>query len=359
MIHGVIMAGGKGERFWPLSNEARPKQLLPITSERSMLQVTLDRMDDYIPSENILIVAGANIREAIIESSSRISEKNILAEPFGRNTCLAIGAAAIHLEKDDPEAIMVVLSADHLIEPAAKLIKAIKAGTKAAAEQDSLITIGIVPTRAETGYGYIELGEQLKDIDGTNLYEVKAFKEKPRPTVAQRYYHGRRHWWNSGMFIWSTKSILSALSKYQPEMYGLLTEYKKHIGTKNEEQAILKLYEEADPISIDYAVLEEADNVLTLKGDFVWDDVGSWMSLQRFLDTDDDNNVIVGKAVMLDSYESTVYNSGDGLIASLGISDLVIAKIGEVVMVAHKTQLHRIKELLEKLGEDEDLKKYL
>ncbi|MCP4569358.1 MAG: mannose-1-phosphate guanylyltransferase [FCB group bacterium] len=359
MIYGVIMAGGKGERFWPLSSENRPKQLLPITSERSMLQVTIDRVADYIPIEQTLIVAGANIKQAIFDSGTHITEENILAEPFGRNTCLAIGVAAVHLDKKDPEAIMVVLSADHLIEPASKLVDVIKAGTKVAAEQDSLITIGIVPTRAETGYGYIELGDQIKEVDGITVCKVSAFKEKPRPTVAQRYYHGRRHHWNSGMFIWSAKSLLSALKKHQPEMHELLAEYKKHIGTDGEEQALLKLYEEADPISIDYAVLEEADNVLTLKGDFIWDDVGSWMALQRFLDTDRENNVVVGTAVTLDSYESTVYNDGNGLIATLGISDLVIAKIGEVVMVAHKTQLGRIKELLTKIGDNEDLKKYL
>ena len=161
------------------------------------------------------------------------------------------------------------------------------------------------------------------------------------------------------MFIWSAKSILKALEKHQPEMYELLMEYTNHIGTTGEEDARLALYKEAEPISIDYAVLEEADNVLTLKGDFIWDDVGSWMALQRFLDTDGENNVVVGRAVMLDSYESTVYNTGDGIIATLGVSDLVIAKVGEVVMVAHKTQLGRIKDLLTKLGDNEDFKKYL
>jgi mannose-1-phosphate guanylyltransferase len=359
VIYGVVMAGGKGERFWPLSNESHPKQLLAITSDRNMLQVTLDRIAEFIPMDRTIIVAGSNIKKDIIEECTRVEESNMLAEPFGRNTCLAVGCAAVHLQKKDPEAVMVVLSADHLIQPAGKLIKAIKVGTKVAAKEDKLITIGIVPTRAETGYGYIELSDKGREIDQVNIYNVLAFKEKPRPTVAQQYYYGGRHLWNSGMFIWSVKAILKALEQHMPEMHEQLTEYARHIGSNNEEEARELLYQEAEPVSIDVAVMEQADNVLTLKGDFIWDDVGSWLSLQRFREQDKDNNVVVGQAVMLDSYESTIYNDDNGLIATLGISDLVIAKSGDVVMVAHKTQLDKIKDLLALVAEGEDLKKYL
>lgn len=359
MIYGVIMAGGKGERFWPLSNESHPKQLLAITSNRNMLQVTLDRITEFIPMDRILIVAGANINDAIMEQCERVGEANMLAEPFGRNTCLAVGCAAIHMQKKDPEAVMVVLSADHLIQPASKLIKVIKVGTNVAAKEDKLITIGITPTRAETGYGYIELGEELREVDEVHIYNVSAFKEKPRPTVAQQYYYGGRHLWNSGMFIWSVKTILRAFEEYMPEMYELLVAYGEQIGTANEEKARLEMYNEAEAVSIDVAIMEQADNVLTLRGDFVWDDVGSWMSLQRFMEQDKGNNVIVGPAVLVNSYESTIYNDDHGLIAALGVSDLVIAKSGDVVMVAHKTQLDRIKELLSELAENEDTKKYL
>ena len=279
MIYAVIMAGGKGERFWPLSSESRPKQLLPLTSDKSMLNVTIDRVGQYIPPERIVIVAGAGISKAILESCHMLGPQNLLPEPFGRNTCLAIGYAAVHLVKRDPEAIMVVLSADHLIEPAGKMLEVFKTGVKLASEDNHLITIGIVPTRTETGYGYIELGDEQWQVDGVTVCRVAAFKEKPRPVVAQQYYHDRRHLWNSGMFIWSAKTILNAMLYCQPEMHAQLMEYSEHIGTANEEKAREKLYNEAEPISIDYAVLEEADNVLTLKGDFLWDDVGSWLSL--------------------------------------------------------------------------------
>jgi mannose-1-phosphate guanylyltransferase len=359
VIYGVIMAGGRGERFWPLSSESRPKQLLPITSKRNMLQVTIDRIEDFIPIERTLIVAGTNIKDAIVEQCERVTEANVLAEPFGRNTCLAVAYAAIHLHKKDPEAVMVVLSADHLIEPASKLVKIMKVGTTLAAKEDKLITIGIVPTRAETGYGYVELEDEYRVVEDVSVYTVSAFKEKPRPTVAQQYYYDGRHLWNSGMFVWSVKAILQALEEHMPEMHEALMEYAQHIGADDEEDARDHLYSEAEAVSIDVAVMEQADNVLTIKGDFVWDDVGSWMSLQRFMERDEENNVVVGSAVTLNSFESTIYNDSEGLIAALGISDVVIARAGEVVMVAHKTQLDQIKDLLAKLAEDEELKKYL
>jgi mannose-1-phosphate guanylyltransferase len=359
VIYGVIMAGGKGERFWPLSSESRPKQLLAITSDRNMLQVTIDRISKMIPVNQMVIVAGGNIRDAILKKCERVKPENILVEPFGRNTCLAVAYAAIHLRKKDPDAVMVVLSADHLIEPADKLIHVMKVGTKLAAKENRLITIGIVPTRAETGYGYIEFGPELWNIDDISVYEVSSFKEKPRPTVAQQYYYDRKHLWNSGMFIWSVKVFLEALQQYMPEMYELLIEYAEHIGKPDEEAARDRLYEEGEAVSIDVALLEQAGNVVTLRGDFVWDDVGSWMSLQRFMDTDKWNNVVVGPSMTLNTYESTIYNDGNGLIAAIGVSDMVIAKSGDVVLVAHKTQMDSLKELLASMAADDKLKKYL
>lgn len=359
MVYGVIMAGGRGERFWPLSNERRPKQMLAITNDRSMIEVTIDRLRGYIPMERTVIVTGKNIEEAILARCPTVKKDNLLCEPTGRNTCLAIGLAAVHLQKRDPDAIMVVLSADHLISPAEKLVAVIKAGTQIAAKQDKLITIGIVPSRAETGYGYIEMGEEEWEVDGVSVCTVRGFKEKPRPTVAQQYYHGHKHLWNSGMFIWSIESILTAFEKHIPEMYEQLREYGRHIGTAQEGEACRRLYDEAEPISIDVAILEQADNVLTLRGNFIWDDVGSWMSLQRFRDMDSENNVVEGTAVLVNTYESTIYNDGTGLVAVLGVSDLVIVRSGDVVMVAHKTQLDRIRDLLVRIDKDASLRKYL
>jgi mannose-1-phosphate guanylyltransferase len=360
LIYGVILAGGKGERFWPLSRAHRPKQLLRLVSDKTMLQETVDRISPLIPLERILIVTSSDMTDPILGEITNLKPENILAEPTGRNTCLAIGLAAEHLRKSDPAAIMVVLSADHIIKPAEKLLEIIRAGAAIAEESDRLITIGIDPTRAETGYGYIKLAKPYRIINNITIYEVDSFTEKPKPVVAQQYFLGRRHLWNSGMFIWSIKTVLEAIGQCQPDISTLLGTYAAEIGRPGEMAARQNLYTKSDPISIDFAVLENAENVLVIKGDLIWDDVGSWNSLERYKEKDRDNNVIVGPAMIYDSYESTVYNDDDnGLIVSLGISDLVIVKTNSIVLVTHKTRADDVKQVLKELSKDENYSRFL
>lgn len=359
MIYGVIMAGGRGERFWPLSRAERPKQFLKLTSDNTMLEETIGRVGPLIPRDNIRIVTGQSMSRLILDSDVHIEESHILAEPVGRNTCLAIGLAAVHLVREDEKAIMVVLSADHLIRPPEKLLRILSDGATLATNEDFLITIGIVPTRPETAYGYIKQGDLYKLQGESSVYRVSMFAEKPKAQVAQEYYYSRQYLWNSGMFIWSASSILQAIRKCQPELGGMLDEYAATIGTDKELPTRKNLYEKAVSISIDYAVLEHAENVLTIKGDIIWDDVGSWNSLQRYKEQDQDNNVLVGNTVTLETYETTVYNDAEGLVACLGISDVVVVQSGDIVFVAHKTKVDRVKELLAKLREDKKTEKYL
>ena len=357
--YAVIMAGGKGERFWPLSSEARPKQLLALTSEKSMLNVTCERITGLIPPEQILIVAGENISGAILDSCPTIRPENMLAEPFGRNTCLAIGCAAVHLQKRDSDAIMVVLSADHLIEPASKMLEVVKVGTKVAAEGNQLITIGIVPSRAETGYGYIELSDSQWKVDGVTVCRVAAFKEKPRPMVAQQYYLDRQHLWNSGMFIWSANSVLEAIGRCRPTVRAALDEYAKALGTSGQADALDQLYRMGESVSVDVAVLETADNVVVIKGDLKWDDVGSWLAMQRIRKTHLNGNVEIGRVLCLDTVETTVVNDADGIVVCFGVADLVVVRTANIVMVAHKSQVPEIKKLLGHIEADEQLRQYL
>lgn len=359
MIHGVILAGGKGERFWPLSRTDQPKQLLRLISNKTMLQETIDRVLPLIDSERILVVTSEDIVTPILDEISMLKRENILAEPFGRDTCLAIGLAAKHLLKVDSDAIMVVLSADHIIRPAEKLLEIISVGAQIAQEEDRLITIGINPTRADTNYGYVKLGEPYKSFGGIAVYKVEAFTEKPKPLVASEYYYGHQHLWNSGMFIWSVDSILKAIKSCQPETADALDEYAVSIGTDNENEALNTLYEKCDPISIDFAILENAENVLTIRGDMVWDDVGSWNALERYKEKDRENNVVIGEARLLKTYETTIYNDSDGMIVSLGVSDLVIVKTKDIVLVAHKTQVNDVKKILADLSKDDAMQKYL
>jgi mannose-1-phosphate guanylyltransferase len=359
MIYAVLIAGGRGERFWPFSTKEYPKQLLRIFSNRSMLEETLARVEDLVPQDRVLLVTGENIKKKVLEDHASIDENNILAEPFGKNTCLAIGFAASHLLKTDPDATMIVLPADHYIKPKERLMEIFRYGTALAEREDMLITIGITPTRPETGYGYIELGEEYDSEGGLTSYKVRKFKEKPNRNLAQQYYVGRHHLWNSGMFIWSAKSILNAVNKCQPEMSEALDEYSEHIDTEKEMAARRELFEKAESVSIDIGVLESAENVVVIQGDIMWDDIGSWLALERISGRDKDNNVSLGNTLLHESYEITAVNSGDGIVATLGVSDLVIVRTSDVVLVAHKTKVNDIKDMLARMKDDAELSKYL
>lgn len=359
MNYAVILAGGKGERFWPLSRIGHPKQLLEITSNKTMLQETIDRVSDFIPIEKTLIVTGENLRKAILEKVKMLKEKNLVIEPDARNTCLAIGVAAVHLKKINPSATMIVLSSDHYIQTRDKLKEVLKVGSEVANQGDYLITLGIVPTRAETAYGYIEYADLFTTKGDIPVYRINCFKEKPNRMVAQEYYYDRKHLWNSGIFIWNVDTILNALQRHMPDLYRELDSYSSEIGTKSQEQALKYLYSKAENISIDCAVLEKAENVLTIKADLVWDDIGSWLALERIKERDQMNNVIIGKAKTLATYETTLVNDGPGVIATLGVSDLVIVRTGDIFFVAHKTKAQDIKELLNKFASDKNLEQYL
>jgi mannose-1-phosphate guanylyltransferase len=359
VIYGVILAGGRGERFWPLSRVDKPKQFLKLTSDKTMLEETIERVRPLIPLDAIRIVSGESMSNHILVSATYLNEKHIISEPFGRNTCLAIGLAAAHLAKDDPNAVMCVLSADHLIRPAEKLLKILEDGCAIAQAEQKLITIGIPPTRPDTAYGYIKLGDEMRTRHESVVYKVSAFAEKPKAVVAQEYYYSRRYLWNSGMFIWTAQSILAAINQCQPDMGKMLEEYSKSIGTSAEMTARQHLYEKATSISVDYAVLENTSDVLAIKADIVWDDIGSWTALERYKELDSENNVLVGETMPLDTFETTIYNNADGLIATLGVSDLVIVRSDNITLVAHKTRLDQIKTLLTRLKENASTQKYL
>jgi mannose-1-phosphate guanylyltransferase len=360
MNYGIILAGGKGERFWPLSRRDHPKQLLKLTSDKTMLEETLDRLDGFIPPERTLIVTGVYLEEQIKELTKNISGLKLLFEPLGKNTCLALALAAAHIRIKDPKGVMVVLSSDHMIEPKDQLVRMLSSAADLAAHDNKLITIGIVPGRAETGYGYIEMGPKTSEINGVKFHSVIKFKEKPERTKAQEYYLDRRHLWNSGMFVWSVETFLNALNKYMPEMSACLDKYFQSISTKGNGEALKCLYDDCESISVDFAILEKADNVLCVKGEVKWDDVGSWLALERIHTANQEGNVMLGNVLLDSSYENTVVNSGDdGLIVGFGITDLVVVKSGKIVMVAHKTRVNEIKELLSRLDKDDKFKQYL
>lgn len=359
MVHAVILAGGFGERFWPLSRRQRPKQLIPLLGEKSMLETTIDRIQPDFANENIWVVTGRDIGAAVRERVGFLPPENVLEEPRGNNTCLAIAFAAVELAARDPDATLVVLPADHAISPAETLLGILSEGVRLAESDDCLVTIGITPTRAETAYGYIELGTSFATEAGIMSYQVEAFREKPDRPTAQDYYFDRHHLWNSGMFVWTAASLLRAIEKHVPGVHGPLAIYEKAIGTKLRGEALETLYGAAECVSIDVAVLEHADNVIVIKADLAWDDVGSWLALGRHDGADAQDNVVRGPVVTLDTFSTTIFNDTEDLVCGFGVSDLVIVRTGRTVLVAHKTRIDEMKKLMDELKSHERWQEYL
>ena len=343
VVKAVIMAGGKGERFWPLSREKFPKQLLSLTGKKSLLQETVERIKPLIPPRDILVVTRRPLARAIERQLPRVPRKNIISEPVGRNTAPCIGLAAKMIKED---AIMVVLPADHIITPRGKFLDTLKKAVTLAKETGNLITIGIKPTYPATGYGYIEAGKREK----RQVFKVKRFVEKPDKKKAERFLKSGRFFWNSGMFVWKKSVILEAMRKYMPFLYQKL----QMISSKN----ISKLYPGLPNVSIDYGIMEKANNCLVIPADFSWEDLGSWESLDGFLSRDRKKNAVMGRVLLMDTQNCTVVNK-KGLLSAIGVSDLIIVSTDDVTLVFPKGKGQQVKKLVEKLKKDPKLKKYI
>ncbi|MDA8336266.1 MAG: mannose-1-phosphate guanylyltransferase [Peptococcaceae bacterium] len=318
MLYAVIMAGGTGQRFWPLSRRARPKQFLPLMGDRTMLQATVDRLTGWIPEENIIVVTGQAYLDTVSEQLPRIG--NVLGEPCGRDTAAAVGLAARQLVDRDPAAVMAVLPADHFIADPERFQTVLRAAAGWAAGGEWLVTMGVPPTRPDTGYGYIRRGEKM---DG-DVYRVERFTEKPDAERAREFLASGRYLWNSGMFVWRADLILRLIARYLPELAAGLAGIGR--GEK-----LAEVYPRLPRISIDYGVMERADRVLVLPGDFGWDDVGSWPALCR----EAGENVLEAKGVFLETTGSIIRVPGR-VVATLGIRDLVVVDDGDCLLVCAK-----------------------
>jgi len=342
VIKAVIMAGGKGERFWPLSREKFPKQLLSLIGKTSPLQETVKRLESLIPPEDILVVTRCPLERSVRAQLPQVPGKNIISEPVGRNTAPCIGLAAKMIKED---AVMVVLPADHIIKLQRKFLATLKKAVALARETENLITIGIKPTYPATGYGYIEAGAREK----RQVFRVKRFVEKPDKKRAERFLKSGRFFWNSGMCIWRKSVILKAMERYMPSLYHGL----EMISSKN----ISRLYPELPDISIDYGIMEKAKNSLVIPANFSWEDLGSWQSLDKLLSRDGNKNVIMGKVSAIDTQNCIMVNK-KGLLSTIGVSDLVIISTRDVTLVFPKGKGQEVKRLVEKLRKDPKLRKY-
>ena len=343
MLYAIILAGGRGERFWPKSRRSFPKQFLRLFSKKSLLELTYERITPLIPLERQLYVVPQYLLPPLKEVMPILKREHILVEPEGKNTAPSIALAALHISKLNPETVMLILPADHLIEGRERFYECIKFAEEIA-EEGYLVTFGIPPTRPDTGYGYIEVKGELERRGGLMAYKVKRFTEKPEKRLAEMYVKKGDYFWNSGMFVFKADSILSAFSSCLPEFYDRIEDYKK--GRISLEE----LYRRAPSISIDYGIMEKAENIALVKANFVWDDVGSWLALERHLPKDLDNNAIFGKFYSMDTKNMIVYNE-DGIVVGIGVQDLVIVKTKDVVLVCKKDRAPDIKNLLRKIEE--------
>lgn len=343
MLYGVILAGGFGERFWPKSKPDTPKQLLSITSKKTLLEETIDRIADLIPKEQILIVTNKIIGTKILSVVCRLGQENILLEPMRKNTAPAIALSAFYLKHKDKDAVMAVLPADHFIPDKERFLKTLSIAYQIATKKEYLITFGITPTRPETGYGYIEVGKKVTTKNGISIYEVNSFREKPNLATAKQFLTKGGYLWNSGMFIWHVDTILEAFSKFMPDVYSGLMKITDFNKSKLE-----KFYQQVQNISIDFGIMEKAKNILMIEGDFVWDDVGSWRALERIYKKDENKNVILGKHIGIDT-QNCIIMSEEKLIATIGISDLIVVNTSEATFISKKERAEEVKKIVEKL----------
>lgn len=356
MTYAVILAGGRGERFWPLSRRSKPKQLQPIVGERSMLEETVSRISPLVKKDRIIVVATRFLRNKITSLPTGVPEENFLFEPLGRNTALAIGYAAVHVHREYPKARIVVLPADHYIQDGAKFRAAVKVAL-GVARSKLLVTFGIVPDRPETEYGYIRLGKSIHCEDDIEVFSARAFTEKPNRKRARAFINSGDYLWNSGMFVWRVDTILEAIGEQMPRLHEDLMSFAGSQGKPNEVAALKRLYSRSESISIDYGVMENAFNVAVVKADFRWDDVGSWSALYRLRSRDETGNVVVGEHLCEDTRDTIIF-SDSGLVSTLGISDMIIVRTRDVTLVAKKSRYSDVRKLVDKLYEKEELKKY-
>ena len=350
----IIMAGGVGSRFWPLSRRNKPKQFLDILGTgETLIQITFRRFSATCPKENIYVVTSADHKDLVLEQLD-INPDNVLAEPFRRNTAPCLAYGTFRILKENPEAVIVVTPADHLILKEDIFCDVIIKSFEFAKKHDALVTLGIKPDRPETGYGYIQ-ADQKKPVKGYDgLVKVKTFTEKPDIDLARIFLESGDFYWNSGIFIWSMKSIMKAFEKHLPDMYTAFDEGRKMFGTKQESRFIGKTYTECKSISIDYGIMEKADNVYVMCTDIGWSDLGTWSSLYEHTGLDRNGNAIVGGNVFSYDNRDNIFNIAPGKVAIIqGLSDYIVVDSNDVLLIVKKDEEQNIKNYLEDVKREE------
>lgn len=342
----LIMAGGRGERFWPKSRKSLPKQFLSLTDDgKTMIQLTVERVLPLVDMQDIYISTNRDYKELVRQQLPEIPEENILCEPVGKNTAPCIGLGAVHMAKKFGDAMMMVLPSDHLIKYTSIFVNTLNDACEVALQGPNLVTLGITPDSPETGYGYIKF---LPDQTLGRAFAVDRFVEKPNLETAKEYVASEQYFWNSGMFIWKVSTILDCLKKFLPETYAGLCRIGEAIGTPEQEEVLEKEFCVFQSESIDYGVMEKAEHIYSLTGAFGWDDVGSWLAVGRIRASNEFGNVISGNVVTVDTKNSIIQGEKK-LIAAVGLNDLIVVDTEDALLICKKDSAGDIKKVLENL----------
>jgi len=343
------MAGGSGTRFWPLSRQLSPKQLLKINGDDSLIQQTVKRINSLVPLNRVHIVTNENhyLEMKMQLSSIGNGSCNFLIEPEGRNTAAAIGLAAASLYKKDPDSLMLIMPADHIIKRSERFLDIVRHAAEIA-KKDYLVTFGIKPNRPETGYGYIKARSQKSEVRSQKYLKAEKFTEKPDLETAKRYLKEGDYYWNSGIFLWKSSVILNEIKSYLPDLYKNLMDVKKAVGGNGLDAAVRSAYQRIKPISIDYGILEKSKKVAVIPADIDWCDVGSWSALDEVVEKDKDGNIKMGNVIDIGSVNSILYG-GKRVLATIGLKDLVVVDTDDATLVCKKTDAQKVGKIVEEL----------
>ena len=342
----LIMAGGRGERFWPKSRKNMPKQFLSLTDDgKTMIQLTVERISPLVKLEDVYVATNRDYKKLVLEQLPGLPEENVLCEPVGRNTAPCIGLGAVHITKKYEDAMMFVLPSDHLIKFNKMYLRTLQDACDVAEKNSNLVTIGITPDYPETGYGYIKFDSHVTE---GRAYKVDRFVEKPSLEVAKEYLATEEYLWNSGMFIWKVSSILKNIQKFMPETYEKLIRIQEAIGTENAEHVLEKEFTAIQSQSIDYGIMEKAKDIYILPGTFGWDDVGSWLAVERIKKTNEFGNVVDGNIITVNTHNCVIQGSRK-LIATVGMEDMIVVDTEDATLICSKDHAGDIKKVLENL----------
>jgi mannose-1-phosphate guanylyltransferase len=359
MLHAMIMAGGGGTRFWPRSRQRRPKQFLTLSGERSLLQLALDRIEVLTPPERTWVITGESYVAETQRQLPSLAADRVVGEPVGRDTAACIGLGAALVCREDPDAVMIVTPADHVIEPVQEFRRAAHVAVQMAEEHPSaLVTFGIPPTYPAVGYGYIHRGSEAASRQGIGVFRVRAFKEKPPADVAERYVASGEYYWNSGIFVWRAATVLAELHRQRPGLHDAVCRVADAWPTPRRSDVLRAEYPALEKVSIDFAVMEHAAEVLVVQAPYRWDDVGSWLALERLNAQDAHHNTVQAIHAGIHTAGCVIVGDDGRLIATIGVKDLLIVQDGDATLIADRKEEATVKQMVDLLKQ-KGLDRYL